>query len=64
MWADIITKKRKIPWHLEDVLVKNKINHGDTSINRVMAFGQEVRMTYIQSEVLSKNMFPVLRLKF
>ena len=49
MWADILTKEKKIPLALEDVFVKNRMNLGDTSINRVMAFGQEVWMTNIRN---------------
>ena len=49
MWADILTKEKKVPLELEDVLTKNKMNLGDTTINKVMAFGQEVRMTNIRN---------------
>ena len=47
MWADLLTKERKLPEDLEDVLVNNNMNLQDTSINEVKAFGQKVRMIYI-----------------
>ena len=47
MWADILTKEKKVPSNLEDVLIRNQMHLGDTTINKVMAFGQEVRMTNI-----------------
>ena len=45
MWEDLLTKKRKLPEDLEDVLIKNNMNIQDTLINEVKAFGLEVRMT-------------------
>ena len=47
MWADILTKEKKIPLELEDVLMENRMNLGETGINKVLAFRQEVRMTNI-----------------
>ena len=49
MWADILTKEKKVPQELEDVLKSNRMNHGNTSINKVMAFGQEVWMVNIRN---------------
>ena len=49
MWADILTKEKKIPLELEDVLMENRMNLGETGINKVLAFGQEVRMTNIRN---------------
>ena len=49
MWADILTKEKKVPPELEDVLKRNEMNLGDTSVNKVMAFGQEVRMVNIRN---------------
>ena len=47
MWADILTKEKKLPQSLEDVLIKNEMNLQDVTINEVKAFGQEVRMENI-----------------
>ena len=49
MWADILTKEKKVPLELEDVLTKKKMDLGDTLKDKVMAFGQEVRMTNIRN---------------
>ena len=47
LWADLLTRERKLPDDLEDVLLKNTKNHPDTTLNEVRAFGQEVRMQNI-----------------
>ena len=52
MWADILTKEKKLPDNLKDVLIKNKMDLGDTTLNEVKAFGQEVCMTNIQNKKL------------
>ena len=49
MWADILTKEKKLPQSLEDVLIKNEMNLQDVTINEVKAFGQEVRMENIRN---------------
>ena len=49
MWADILTKEKKLPQKLEDVLRNNDMDLGDTETNKVMAFGQEVRMINIRN---------------
>ena len=50
MWADILTKEKKVVHpKLEDVLKKNVMDLGDASVNKVLAFGQEVRMTNIRN---------------
>ena len=50
MSADILTKERKIPEALEDVLLKNDLDLGDTSTNEVKAHGQEVGMSNIRNK--------------
>ena len=47
MWADLLTKENKLTEALEDILIKNVIDIEDTLINKVKAYGQEVRMTNI-----------------
>jgi len=50
MWADILTKEKKVvPPKLEDGLKKNEMDLGGASVNKVMAFGQEVRMINIRN---------------
>ena len=49
MWAYILTKEKKVPQELEKVLKMNKMDLGDTSVNKVMAFGQEVWMVNIRN---------------
>ena len=49
MWADILTKEKRMPSAFEDVITKNNLSLEDTSINKVMAFGQEVWMTNIRN---------------
>ena len=49
MWANLLTKERKLPKDLEDFLIRNNMNLQDTSINEVKAFRQEVRMTNIRN---------------
>ena len=53
MWADILTKEKKVPQELEDVLKSDRMNLGDTSVNKVVAFIQEVQMTNIQNQSLA-----------
>ena len=48
MWADILTKEKKVPLQLEDVLTNNKMELRDATRNKVMAFGKEVEMTNIR----------------
>ena len=48
-WADILSKDKKLPDSLEDVLLKNMMNLQDVTINEVKVFGQEVRMTNIHN---------------
>ena len=47
MWLYILTKEICLPQDFKDVLVDSKMNLGDSHINEVRAFGQEVRMTNI-----------------
>ena len=47
MWADLFTKESKHPEALEDVLFWNVMDIKDTTINKVKAHGQEVRMSNI-----------------
>ena len=51
MWADLLTKKSKLPEVLEDVLFRNVMDIKDNTINEVNAHGQEVRMTNIQNNM-------------
>lgn len=52
MWADILTKEMQLPKTLEDVLIRNVMDLGDTTLNKVQAFGQEVCMTNIKNRKL------------
>ena len=47
MWADILTKEKKIPLNFDKVITANTLALGDTTVNNVKVFGQEVRMTNI-----------------
>ena len=47
MWADVLTKEKKILPDLNNVFLNNEMRLGDTSVNKVVAFNQEVRMTNI-----------------
>ena len=42
-------KKKRLPHHLEDVLIRNHMDLVDININEVKAFGQEVRMENIRN---------------
>ena len=50
-WAYLLTKETKLPEALEDILIKNVMNIGDTSINEVKIHGQEVRVSNIQNRM-------------
>ena len=49
MWADILTKEKNVPQNFEKVITTNTLALGDTTINKVKLFGQEVRMTNIRN---------------
>ena len=49
MWAEILTKEKKMPLAFEKVIATNALALGDTTVNKVKAFGQEVRMTNIRN---------------
>ena len=49
MWADVLTKEMKLPVGLELVLLENKMELPNTSVNEVKAFGSEVRMQNIRN---------------
>ena len=49
MWADVLTKEKKILPDLKNVFINNQMKPGDTSVNKVVAFNQEVWMTNIQN---------------
>ena len=49
MWADILTKEKKMPPAFGVVNAKNNLALGDTTFNKVKAFGQEVWMINIQN---------------
>ena len=46
-WGYLLTKETKLPEASEDILIKNVVNIGDTSINEVKIQGQEVRVSNI-----------------
>ena len=50
MWADILTKEKKMPSTFEKVIATNQLTLGHVIINKVKAFGQEVRMTNIPNQ--------------
>ena len=58
MWADILTKEKKIPPAFERVITTNTLTLGDTTVNRVKAFGQDIRMTNVRNhtEIQTLNM--------
>ena len=47
MWVDILTKEKKMLLTFEKVITANSLALGDTTVNKVKAFGQEVRMINI-----------------
>ena len=47
MWADILTKEKKMPPTFGEVIATNNLALEDTTINKDKAFGQEVGMTNI-----------------
>ena len=49
MWADILTKEKKMPLNFDKVITANTLALGDTTVNKVKEFGQEVRMTNIRN---------------
>ena len=49
MWADILTKEKKMPLTFEKVITINTLALGDIHVNKVKEFGQEVTMTNIQN---------------
>ena len=49
MWAEILTKEKKMPPTFGEVIAKNNLALGDTTINKVKAYGQEVWMTNIRN---------------
>ena len=49
MWADILTKEKRLLEDLEDVLMRNDMDLPKTHINEVRTFGQEVRMQNIRN---------------
>ena len=51
MWVDILTKEKQMPLTFEKVITANSLALDDTTVNRVKAFGQEVRMTNIRNRV-------------
>ena len=51
MSANLLTKESKLTEAPEDILAQNDMNIGDTSINEVKAYGQEVRVTNIRNRM-------------
>ena len=49
MWADILTKEKKMPPTFDKVIATNALTLGDTTVNKVKAFGQEVLMKNIHN---------------
>ena len=56
IWADILTKEKKMPPTFEKVIATNALTLGDTTVNRVKAFGQEVGMTNIRNHTESHTL--------
>ena len=46
-WVYLLIKETKLQEASEDILIKNVVNIGDTSINEVKIQGQEVRVSNI-----------------
>ena len=53
MWAYILKKEKQLLEALKDVLTKNIMDLGDTTLNKVKAFGQIVCMTNIKYQKTS-----------
>ena len=53
IWTDLLTKESKLLEALENVLFRNDMEIEDTTINKVKAHGQEVRMTNILNRMNS-----------
>ena len=51
MWADILTKEKNVPQNFGKVITTITLALGDTTINEVKSFGQEVRMTNIRNSM-------------
>ena len=51
--GDILTKEKKMLSTFEDVINQNDLKLENTSVNKVMAFGQEVWMTNIRNRTTS-----------
>ena len=51
MWAEILTKEKKMPLNFDKVITANTSALGNTTVNNVKAFGQEVRMINIRNRV-------------
>ena len=49
MWEDILTKEKKMPMNFDKVITANTLALGNTTVNKVKAFGQEVKMTNIRN---------------
>ena len=49
IWADMMTKEIKIPPALEDVIMKNIMDHPKPLVNDVKAVGTEIHMTNIRN---------------
>ena len=53
MWANILTKEKKMPPTFGEVIAKDNLTLRDTTINKVKAFGQEVWMMNIRNPLQS-----------
>ena len=47
IWADVLTKEKKMPMNFDKVITANNLALSETTVNKVKAFCQEVRMTNI-----------------
>ena len=47
---DILTKEKRLPPDLEDVLMENMMDLSETNINEVKAFQTKVRMENIRNK--------------
>ena len=49
MWADLLTKEKRLLQDIEDVFERNTMDLGDSYINEVKDFGPEIRMVNIRN---------------
>ena len=49
MMADLMTKEMKVPFNLEEVIMRNTLQLPQPLVNEVVAVGTEIRMKNIQN---------------